>query len=401
MQGKRNRRARGTGSIIIRNDTYHGKWWVGDRQVMRKLGRVRQPATRDGITRTEAEKRLRELISNTTYVSPDERLSFAEVAGRYIDHLEHVMQRKPSTVRDYRGYVSKHLATYFGTKDVARISPDEVAAYLRVKTQQGLSSKTVSHHLVFAHGVFRFAVKRGFAPSNPVATVDRPRTSGANPDFRYLSGEQFEALLRAIPDDALGPTDYVMYLTAAMTGLRQGELVALRWRDVDWPGSRIRVRRNYTGGQWGTPKSRRSSRAVPMADRVAAEMERHFQLSAFQGDDDLVMPHPHTGNPYDASKIRERFNAAMHNAGLGNLVGLRNGITFHSLRHTYGTRMAAVGTPMRTLQEWMGHASVQTTEIYADYLPDEEKGRELTNRAFGPSTNLATELSETENNSAQ
>ena len=400
MRSKPNgRRAYGTGSIVIRNGSYHGKWWLGDRQIMRKLGRVRLPGTREGITRAEAEKRLRRLMSEVVFAPPEERMSFAEVAERYIDHLEYVMQRKPSTLRNYRNFLAKHLGPYFGNRDVARIAPDDVASYLRVKARDGLSSKTLANHLVFAHGVFRFAAKRGLVPSNPTAAVDRPRSAGSNPDFRYLDAEEFEALLRAVPDDLLGPTDRVLYLTAAMTGLRQGELIALRWRDVDWSAGRIRVRRNYTGGYWGTPKSRRSSRAVPMADRLAAELERHFQRSAFCGDDDLAMPHPQTGGPYDASKIRKRFYDAMRNAGLGHLVGQQNGITFHSLRHTYGTRMASVGTPMRTLQEWMGHCTVQTTEIYADYLPDETVGRTLTNRAFGSSTDSATKVSKTERNS--
>jgi integrase len=123
-----------------------------------------------------------------------------------------------------------------------------------------------------------------------------------------------------------------------------------------------------------------------MADRVAGELERHFQRSAFQADDDLVFAHPRTGNPYDGRKMTRRFYDSMHAAGLGHLCGVKNGITFHSLRHTYGTRMAAAGTPMRTLQEWMGHRSVQTTEIYADFLPDQALGRALTDRAFGMPT---------------
>ncbi|MHB8492216.1 MAG: tyrosine-type recombinase/integrase, partial [Solirubrobacteraceae bacterium] len=331
-----------------------------------------------------------------TYVAPDERRSFGEVADRYIDHLEQVMGRKPSTIRDYRIIASKHLAPYFAGKEVSRISSDEVAAYMTIKSQHGLSAKTISNHLTLAHGVFRFAVKRGLAPANPVAAVDRPKPAGANPDFRYLDNEEFDALLRGIPDDLLGPTDRALYLTAAMTGLRQGELAALRWRDVDWAAGVIRVRRTYSRSQWGTPKSRRSSRAVPMADRLAAELERQFQRSAFQGDDDLALPHPQTGNPYDARKMLKRFYEAMRAAALGHLVGRENGITFHSLRHTYGTRMAAAGTPMRTLQEWMGHRSIQTTEIYADFLPDQALGRALTERAFGAATNAATKPSKTE-----
>jgi integrase len=380
------RRTYGTGSVVIRRGSYHGKWRVGDRQVMRKLGPVRKVGTSTGLTKAQAEASLRKLMGEVKYVAPDERLQFGEVAERYIDHVEHVMGRKPSTVQDYRIYARKHLAPHFGGKTITRITTDDVASYLTIKSRQGLSAKTISNHLTFAHGVFQFAVKRGLAVTNPVAAVDRPKTSGANPDFRYLDIDDFEAVLRAIPNDSLGPTDRVLYTTAAMTGLRQGELVALRWRDVDWAAGVIRVRRSYSRSEWGTPKSRRSSRAVPMADRVAGELERHFQRSAFQADDDLVFPHPRTGNPYDGRKMTRRFYDRMHAAGLGHLCGMGNGITFHSLRHTYGTRMAAAGTPMRTLQEWMGHRSVQTTEIYADFLPDQALARALTDRAFGMPT---------------
>ena len=86
-----------------------------------------------------------------------------------------------------------------------------------------------------------------------------------------------------------------MYLTAAMTGLRQGELFALRWMDIDWLARKVRVRRSYVRGSFGTPKSKRSSRAVPLADRVARELELLSQASEFQGEEDLVFGHPHTG----------------------------------------------------------------------------------------------------------
>src|SRR5687768_15011092 len=161
-----------------------------------------------------------------------------------------------------------------------------------------------------------------------------------------------------------------------MTGLRQGELAGLRWRDVDWAARLVRVRRSYSRGQWTTPKSRRSSRAVPMADRVATELERHFQRTAYVHDDDLVFCHPETGRPYDASKSRVRFKQALKRAGLRDL-------RFHNLRHTYGTRMAAAGTPLRTLQGWMGHRDYKTTEIYADFAPDPSQGAMWAERAFG------------------
>jgi integrase len=155
-----------------------------------------------------------------------ESLTVGEVGERYVHQIEHVLQRKPSTVADYGYILRRHLDPFFGPKGIDLITPDDLAAYMAAKTQGGLSIKTVSNHLNFAHGLFSFAVKRGWARDNPVAVLDRPRVGGPNPDIRYLDPEELEALLRAVPDDDLGETERILYLTATMTGLRQGELVA-------------------------------------------------------------------------------------------------------------------------------------------------------------------------------
>ena len=166
-----------------------------------------------------------------------------------------------------------------------------------------------------------------------------------------------------------------MYLTAASTGMRQGELLRLRWRDVDWTAGKVRIRRNFVRGEFGTPKSKRSSRAVPLATRVAGELDRLFQDSATQGDDDLVFAHPATGKPIDRSRLLKRFKAALRRAEIRE-------VRFHDLRHTFGTRMAAQGGPMRTLQEWMGHRDFATTLIYADFAPNATQEAAWVEEAF-------------------
>ena len=180
-----------------------------------------------------------------------------------------------------------------------------------------------------------------------------------------------------------------------MTGMRQGELLALRWMDVDWIAHRVRVRRNFVRGKFGTPKSKRSSRSIPLADDVARELELLFQASSYQADEDLVFAHPHTGRPIDRSLLLKRFKAALKRAGVRE-------IRFHDLRHTFGTRMAAAGVPMRTLQEWMGHRDFKTTLIYADYAPAANEA-EIVNAAFarGASINLSINLSKSASNSNQ
>ena len=377
-----NRRSYGSGSITIRNGAYYGKWRAGGQQIKRKLGPVRQPGTRSGLTKAQAEGQLRKLMAEVSYTPPAARLSFREVAERYLDHVQAVRQRKTSTVSDYRSMLNAHLDPYFGSRAIERITADEIASYMALKGRT-LKPKTILNHRNFAHGVFAYAVKRKLVASNPVAEIDRPSVDASSPDFRFLDAEQLAAVLRAVPGDTLGAMEGALYRVAVMTGLRQGELVALRWRDVDWTARKVRVRQNYTRGEWGTPKSRRSTRTVPLADTAAAALEQHSQRSLYQGDDDLVFGHPHTGRPYDASKMRKRFYDAMRGAGLGHRVGQANGITFHSLRHTYGTRMAAVGVPMRTLQEWMGHKDFATTLKYADYAPDPAQGAAFAELAFG------------------
>ena len=126
--------------------------------------------------------------------------------------------------------------------------------------------------------LFAFAAKREWARANPAAAVDRPRPAGLTSELRYLDTAGLDRLLAATADDDCGPTDRVLYMTAAKCRLRQGELIALRWRDVDSEAGVIWVRRSFTRGKFGTPRSRRSNRAVPIPPRVdaaLAERERY------------------------------------------------------------------------------------------------------------------------------
>ena len=88
-----------------------------------------------------------------------------------------------------------------------------------------------------------------------------------------------------------------------------------------------------------------------------------------------MFAHPEAGGVLDSSRTRKRFNEAIANAGVRE-------ITFHELRHTFGTQMAAAGAPLRAIQEWMGHADAKTTEIYRHYAPDPTNGASLVERAF-------------------
>jgi integrase len=109
---------------------------------------------------------------------------------------------------------------------------------------------------------------------------------------------------------------------------------------------------------------------------LLTELDAHQQRLRFRDEDDLVFAHPLLGVPLDRSRLRRRFKLAVARAGLRD-------VRFHDLRHTFGTRMAAAGVPMRTLQEWLGHRDFKTTLIYADYAPSAHE-RAMVEAAFAP-----------------
>lgn len=383
---RRAARPRGTGSLAARRDkagreTWYVSFYVAGRRVRRRVGPKREPGTSRGLTKSQAEAEVRRLMDHAaTERVVVERLTLHDAGERYLAHLE-TLGRRESTLQDYRT-CQRRLAGFFAGRALDRIRPEDVEDLIGF-LQRDLAPNTVRNHLNVLGAVFGHAVKRGWSATNPMDRVDRPRPGPVNDDVRYLDEGELEALLRAARNDYLGHIDRVLWLTAAMTGLRRGELLALRWRDVDWAAGLIRVRRGLQrGGSIGAPKTRRGSRATPMPNRVAGALDQHHGASPWQGDDDLVFAHPATGRVYDPARVYKRYKQGLRDAGLRDL-------RFHDLRHTFGVRMAAAGAPMRHIQGWMGHASVTTTEIYADFSPDPMQAAEWAARAFGSGPDVA------------
>jgi integrase len=161
-----------------------------------------------------------------------------------------------------------------------------------------------------------------------------------------------------------------------MTGMRLGELRGLRWSDLDWEAMKVRVRVGFVRGRFDDPKSVLGSRGIPLGSRLVAELEQHRRSTIWNADDDLVLAHPHTGRPLDRVRLGYHYKAALNRADV-------RPVRIHDLRHTFGTTLAASGSvSLRTLQEWMGHEDIRTTQIYADYMPGEREA-ELIDDAFG------------------
>jgi integrase len=205
-----------------------------------------------------------------------------------------------------------------------------------------VGAKSVRNYIGYLSALLGFAERKGWLPENVARHVELPRKP-VSTEIRFLHPLEVRALADAAADGPYREIDRAMYLTAAITGLRQGQLVALRWRDVAWTAGRIRVRQNYVLGEFGTPKSRHSTRSVPMADEVAGELDRLSRGAGMSSGDALVFADPNIAGPLDKAAILRRFRRALKAAQL------EQSHRFHDLRHTFGTAMAGTGVPMRTL----------------------------------------------------
>jgi integrase len=345
-----------------RGPQWYAKYRLPDgRQLQRHIGPVwngrgRPPS--GWFTKRGAEAWLRDVLDQarrgTLPGQVRTGVTFADAAAEWLRYIEHDRERKPSTVAGYKALVRSQLLPAFGEQPIESITAPMIERWL---ADVDRSSSTRTKSLVLLHGIFKRARKLYGLPVNPAADVEKPsaRRSG---DIEVFSPEEVMALVRA----ASSEQDAAIFLTAAFTGLRRGELLALRWRDVDFPGQVIRVRASYAEGVLTTPKSGKL-RSVPMAPDVATALAALGQRQQWTGDDDLVFVGT-AGTFLDGRALRRRYITAIKRAGLRPL-------RFHDLRHTFGTRMIGKAD-IRRVQEWMGHADVQTTMKYLHYVPREE-----------------------------
>ena len=300
--------------------------------------------------------------------------TFADACSEYLRFLEVDRQRKPSTLRDARSIVRNHLLPAFGDWRLEDVSADAVERWARsLGADRPLANRSKQKIIVVFHGLMERARRVWKLPSTPVGDVDRPHTAPTARGIDVFSPEEVLALVRAAEDEQ----DAALLLTAAFTGLRQGELVALRWRSVDFPGEHLRVTASYTNGALTSPKSGKV-RAVPMAPAVSEALARLSQRSHWTGDDRLVFPGA-TGSYLDASALVRRYKRALAAAGLRPL-------RFHDLRHTFGTTMIRKADIVR-VQEWMGHANIETTRKYLHFVPRPDDAR-IVAEAFATRTTV-------------
>lgn len=328
-------------------------------------------------------------------------VTFRELAHEYLRWLGDVKRAKPATLRDH-GYVLReqgieynsrgalsvgHVMAALGDRPASKVTTRDIEALLARISATGSSPRTVNKYRSVIAAAFSYGCRPSTLalPANPARYADK-REEPYRGALLFYTPEEVEAIARAFEEgrhrgetaQAAGEReravaedhgDAQLVRLAAYAGLRQGELLALRWSDVDFAGSAITVARAMSAGVESSTKSGRVRR-VPLADQAAAALDRLSRRDHFTSPDDLVFCNV-LGRALDDSALRKRYRRAQAAAGVRPL-------RFHDLRHTFGSLLAADGVDVVAIKAAMGHSALATTSIYLHARPATEQAHVFT-----------------------
>lgn len=359
-----------------RNGKETTRWYVVVDVGMTAGGRRRQKWHGGFATRREAEVARAKIVNDLhsgSYVAPD-RITLAEwVRDSWLPMIE--SRIKPSTFFSYKRNMEIHVLPAIGSRPLQRLTaPMLNALYASLLAQANgrrpLSPKTVNYIHTIVHKALADAVDAGVAPANVAERANAPRPSRRK--AREIECWEPEELARFL-DHARGTRLDAAWRLAAMTGMRRGEVLGLRWRDVDLDAARISVRQAVVSVGYAvlqsTPKSHQArvidldSETVELlrAHRGRQQAERDEWDSDYQ-DNDLVVA-KENGEPLHPHSFSQAFGRLVRQAGLRR-------IRLHDLRHTHATIAVRAGVPVKVISERLGHESPAfTLKQYAHVMP--------------------------------
>lgn len=298
----------------------------------------------------EYERRmLAELLAGTYGKEPDaekEIPTFEKFSSDFIESYV-VPHNKPSEQENKRMHLRVHLLPFFGDKRLDAIGPADFDKYTAEKLRAKLGHKTINMHLSTLRRALVLAQEWGLLEMVPPIR----RLKEAKPEFRFLDFDEADRLV-----EGAAPEWRAMIVLGLKTGMRLGELLAVRWEDVDLQTGRVMVRRNYVRGKIGTPKSGKA-REIPLSDEAIAALKKHRHLRG-----ELVFC-DEKGEFLSKGETKHPLWRACKKATIER-------IGWHVLRHTFASHLAMRGAPAKAIQELMGHSTIEMTMRYMHLSPD-------------------------------
>ena len=374
-----NKRANKEGNIRLRAD---GRWEVRVTIGIDFATGEPKRVSRYASTQEEAVKLLHEL----SFIRDTSPKNFQTITlGEWLDLCLEVYMKnslKQSTYLSYEGYIRIHLKPALGNIQLRDLSPRLLQQFYNYKAEtEGLAPKTIVNINLFLHKALSYAVAEGYIQSNPAASINLSR--GNKPQIEILTRDEQLRLFQASYQHRYG----VFIRLVLFTGLRLGELLGLRWEDLDVQSSMLHIRRtlnrlnkidrpaspgeNTTEIVIQTPKTQNSIRSIPLLPAVVQDLmnwrtvQKNDQIAT--GDryqDSGMIVTNQSGGYIEPRTFKDYYNQIL------NIAGLRH-LTFHALRHTFASRAMEQGMDVKTLSVLLGHYSVSfTLDTYAHVLND-------------------------------
>jgi integrase len=268
-------------------------------------------------------------------------------------------QFKPSTLRGYDEALRTRILPALGAAKLSEVGRADVQDLADRLLALGLNPSTIRNALMPLRAIYRRGFSRGEVAVNPTTGLELPAVRGRRD--RIASPQEAAALLAALPEE-----ERALWATALYAGLRRGELMALRWENVDLAAGLIRVERSYDpkAGEYVAPKSRAGTRKVPIAAVLREHLIAH-RLRSGRADGLVFGRSPSA--PFDSWQVKGRADKVWLAAGLAP-------IGMHESRHTFASLMIGAGVNAKALSTYMGHASITITlDRYGHLMPGNEE----------------------------
>lgn len=342
---------------------YRGSYWVDTAE-----GPKRRYIT--GETREDVAEKLAKAISDRAdgLVFDAGSTTTGEYLTRWLSDSVHGTVQG-STYRSYGRVVDGHLVPGVGRVKLAKLRPDHIRRLYRSMLDAGKATRTVQYAHTLLKRALAQAVMDGLIPRNAAEAVRPPKLK--RDEIQPLNADQVRALL-----DASDERSCALYTIAVRTGMRPGEILALRWSDVDLEAGTVQINRALSEGEFCTPKTPRSRRRISLSPATLATLKAHrkrqleecMAKAGLWEDHGLVFPSS-VGTPKSQRNLNREFKNAAKRAGLPDHFKL------YDLRHTCATLLLSRNVHPKYVQELLGHASIALTlDTYSHVIPGMDGG---------------------------
>jgi integrase len=347
-------------------------------------GKRRRQTLKEGRTKTDAKKALRGIedkLDRGIYLHDKKIPTFKEVAQDWLEYKKPNL--RASTWAIYVGYTRNHYHDLDQIK-INRITTADIEKFIAERQKQGMHIDTLRRILQSVGQIMAYAVRHKYINYNPVRDAERPKSQGKEKKqkIRILTPAEIGALLKAEQN----PKYQTLFMLAIFSGARQGELLGLKWSDVDWKDNQIHIQRTYNTYAWYDTKTEASNRKIDIGPTTMTTLKK-WKVACPSCELDLVFPNT-SGNPINHHNMYYRFfEPVLKKAGLGK-------VRFHDLRHTYASLLIEQGENIKYIQTQLGHSNPTVTlNVYAHLMRsyNQESARRLEDSVFRPSGhNLVT-----------